>query len=77
LLRTLPLVGITPMMDFARQHYGKDYKPSTRETFRRQTIHQFVQAGVAAYNPDKPDRSVNSPKAVYQILPETLKLLKT
>lgn len=72
-----PLVGITPMMEFARQHYGKEYAPNTRETFRRQTIHQFVQAGIAAYNPDKSDRPVNSPKAVYQILPETLKLLKT
>ena len=72
-----PLVGITPMMDFARKHYRKEYAPNTRETFRRQTIHQFVQAGVATYNPDKPDRPVNSPKAVYQILPETLGLLKT
>lgn len=72
-----PLVGITPMMDFARQHYGKEYAPNTRETFRRQTIHQFVQAGIATYNPDKPDRPVNSPKAAYQILPETLELLKT
>ena len=40
-------------------------------------MHQFVQAGVARYNPDKPDRPVNSPKAVYQISPETLVLLKT
>ena len=72
-----PLIGITPMMEFARQNYGKDYAPSTRETFRRQTIHQFVQAGVATYNPDKPARPVNSPKAVYRILPETLELLKT
>ena len=65
------------MMDFSRKHYGKDYAPNTRETFRRQTIHQFVQAGIALYNPDKPDRPVNSPKAVYQISPETLALLKT
>ena len=72
-----PLVGITPMMDFARKHYRKEYAPNTRETFRRQTIHQFVQAGVATYNPDKPDRPVNSPKAVYRILPETLEFLKT
>ena len=72
-----PLVGITPMMEFARKHYGKDYAPNTRETVRRQTIHQFVQAAVATYNPDKPDRPVNSPKAVYQIMPETLALLKT
>jgi hypothetical protein len=72
-----PLIGITPMMKFSREHYGKGYAPNTRETFRRQTIHQFVQAGIALYNPDRPDRPVNSPKAVYQISPETLPLLKT
>ncbi|MEV2375580.1 BsuBI/PstI family type II restriction endonuclease [Paenibacillus larvae] len=71
-----PLIGITPMMDFSRAHYGKDYAPNTRETFRRQTMHQFVDAGIALYNPDKPDRPVNSPKAVYQIEPETLQLIK-
>jgi hypothetical protein len=71
-----PLVGITPMIEFARLHYGKEYAPNTRETFRRQTIHQFVQAGIATYNPDEPGRPVNSPEAVYQILPETLELLK-
>lgn len=72
-----PLIGITPMMEFSREHYGKDYAPNTRETFRRQTMHQFIEAGVATYNPDKPERPVNSPKAVYQISPETLTLLKT
>lgn len=72
-----PLVGITPIMDWARQHYGKDYAPNTRETFRRQTMHQFCDAGVALYNPDKPDRPVNSPKAVYQIEPAALALLRT
>jgi hypothetical protein len=72
-----PLVGITPMMQFARNHYGKQYAPNTRETFRRQTMHQLVAAGVALYNPDNPTRPVNSPKAVYQIEPETLKLLRT
>ncbi|MBF0621440.1 MAG: hypothetical protein HQL54_05895 [Magnetococcales bacterium] len=71
-----PLKGITPMMDFSRDHYGKAYAPNTRETFRRQTMHQFVDAGIALYNPDEPDRPVNSPKAVYQIEPETLSLLK-
>jgi hypothetical protein len=72
-----PLVGITPMMQFARDHYGKQYAPNTRETFRRQTMHQLVAAGIALYNPDDPARPVNSPKAVYQIEPDTLKLLRT
>ena len=72
-----PLVGITPIMDWAREHYGKEYAPNTRETFRRQSMHQFCDAGVALYNPDKPDLPVNSPKAVYQIEPAALALLRT
>lgn len=72
-----PLVGITPIMDWARKHYGKEYAPNTRETFRRQTMHQFCDAGAALYNPDKPDRPVNSPKAVYQVEPSALALLRT
>ena len=72
-----PLVGITPMMEFARDHYEKLYKPNTRETFRRQTMHQLMAAGIALYNPDNLARPVNSPKAVYQIESDTLKLLRT
>jgi len=72
-----PLMGITPIMDWAREHYGKEYAPNTRETFRRQTMHQFCDAGIALYNPDDPERPVNSPKAVYQIEPAALALLRT
>src|SRR5271169_4763429 len=71
-----PLMGITPIMDWIRNHYKKTYKPNTRETVRRQTMHQFVDAGIALYNPDKPDRPVNSPAAVYQIEPAALALLR-
>ncbi len=71
-----PLVGITPIMDWVREHYGKEYAPNTRETFRRQTMHQFCDAGIALYNPDNHNRPVNSPKAVYQIEPSALALLR-
>jgi adenine-specific DNA-methyltransferase len=71
-----PLMGITPIMEFARDNYGTTYAPNSRETFRRQTMHQFVEAGIALYNPDKPDRPVNSPKAVYQIMPLLLDTLR-
>jgi len=40
-----PLLGITPIMDWVREHYLKDYAPNSRETFRRQTMHQFLDAG--------------------------------
>jgi type II restriction enzyme len=72
-----PLIGITPIMDWAREHYGKAYAPNTRETVRRQTMHQFVDAGIALYNPDNPARPVNSPHAVYQISPAALALLRS
>lgn len=72
-----PLIGITPMMEFALDHYDKKYAPNSRETFRRQTIHQLVAAGIALYNPDDPARPVNSPKAVYQIEADTLALLRS
>lgn len=71
-----PLIGITPMMEFFDKHYGKRYAPNTRETVRRQTVHQFVQAALIVPNPDKPSRPTNSPKAVYQIEPSALKLLR-
>ena len=40
-------------------------------------MHQLVAAGIALYNPDDPARSVNSPKAVYQIESDTLMLLRS
>jgi len=72
-----PLMGITPIMDFIKDRYGKTYAPNTRETIRRQTIHQFVDAGIAVPNPDRPDRPVNSPKWVYQIEPDALELVRS
>ena len=72
-----PLIGITPIMDWIAEHYHRKYAPNTRETIRRQTMHQFVSAGIALYNPDNPNRAVNSPKAVYQIDCFTLDLLRS
>lgn len=72
-----PLMGITPMMDFFYAHYGRKYAPNTRETVRRQTIHQFLDAGIVNINPDDPQRPTNSPHSVYQIEPGLLKLLKS
>jgi hypothetical protein len=71
-----PLMGITPMMEFFAKHYAKQYAPNTRETVRRQTVHQFMQTALIVPNPDRPSRPTNSPKAVYQIEPSALKLLR-
>ena len=71
-----PLIGITPIMGWAKENYDTEYAPNTREAFRRQSMHQFIEAGVCLYNPDKPERPVNSPKAVYQVEPHLLTVLK-
>jgi hypothetical protein len=71
-----PRLGITPMMEYASKQYQKKYAPNTRETFRRQSMHQLVEGGIALYNPDEPERAVNSPNAVYQISPGALKVVK-
>lgn len=70
-----PLIGITEMMNFFETYYGKKYAPNSRETVRRFTVHQFVQAGIVAPNPDTP-RPINSPNYVYQIEPDVLKLIR-
>lgn len=65
------------MLDYFRERYGKTYAPNTREIVRRQTVHQFLDAGLIVINPDEPDRPANSPKAVYQIESSALDLIRT
>ena len=72
-----PLIGITPMMNFFEINYGKKYAPNSRETVRRQTVHQFLQAALIVENPDKPERPINSGKTVYQIDDQALKLIQS
>lgn len=72
-----PLQGVTQMMGFFAEHYGKRYAPNSRETVRRQTLHQFLDAGLVLINPDKPDRPTNSGQTVYQIESSALALLRT
>lgn len=55
------------IMDWLRETYDKPYAPNTRETFRRQVLHQFMQAHIVDYNPDIPDLPTNSPRAHYKL----------
>lgn len=71
LLRTVDIIA------FIRDHYGKSYKPNSRETIRRQTLHQFVDAGLILRNPDDPNRPVNSGSNCYQLSEDALSLLRT
>ncbi len=65
------------IMNFIAQEYGRQYAPNTRETFRRQVLHQLVQAHIADYNPDSPDLPTNSPRAHYAITEAALEVVRT
>lgn len=71
------LIGIHEIMQFIGSNYGLVYAENSRETIRRQTIHQFEQAGLIERNADDPTRPTNSPNTVYSIIPETLKVIKS
>jgi adenine-specific DNA-methyltransferase len=71
-----PLRGVTPIMTFVAEYYGKQWAPNTRETVRRFTLHQFQDAGLVIPNPDKPTRPVNSPAYCYQVPDTMLTLLR-
>jgi type II restriction enzyme len=64
------------VIDYIRERFGKAYAPNTRETFRRQVLHQFVQGHIADYNPFEPDLPTNSPRAHYAITEAALAAVK-
>lgn len=65
------------IMAFCKDVYNREYAPNTRETFRRQVLHQFVQARITDYNPDNPKLPVNSPKAHYALTNEALNVIRS
>lgn len=71
-----PLLRIWDIMGWMRDRYGKDYAANSRETIRRQTIHQFEQARLVDRNPDDPKRPTNSGDTVYQLTEEAGKVLR-
>lgn len=65
------------IMDFIRECYRVRYAPNTRETVRRQVLHQFVLAGIADYNPFDPELPTNSPRAHYAISEAALSAIRS
>lgn len=71
-----PLLRTVDIMAFMRELYGKNYKPNTRETIRRQTLHQFEQARIVDRNPDEPNRPTNSGNTVYRLTDDAATVLR-
>lgn len=72
---TAPLLPTVKIMEFIRTEYSMDYKPNSRETIRRQTLHQFEQARLVDRNRDDPARATNSKDNNYSLNQTILDIL--
>jgi len=72
---TAPLLPTVNIMEFIRNEYDMDYKPNSRETIRRQTLHQFEQARIVDRNRDDPARPTNSKDNNYSLNQPILDIL--
>jgi len=58
---------IHDMLIEMRDRFNKEYAENTRETVRRQVIHQFEQAHIVIRNPDDLTLPTNSPRTHYAL----------
>ncbi len=58
---------IHDILSVIKEKYGREYAENTRETIRRQVLHQFIQAGIVIRNPEDPSLPTNSPRTHYGI----------
>lgn len=72
-----PMRKTTEIMNWIEEQYEVSYAPNTRETIRRFTLHQFIEAGFVVENPDEPSRPINSPKWCYQLTEAAIEVLQT
>jgi hypothetical protein len=71
-----PLLRIWDIMGWMKEKYGKEYAANSRETVRRQTVHQFEQARLIDRNPDDPTRPTNSGETKYQLTEDAARVLR-
>lgn len=64
------------IMDYISIEFEVRYAENSRESFRRQVLHQFVQAGLVLQNPDNPSLPTNSSKNHYRISDEALSVIR-
>ncbi|MBI1880161.1 MAG: restriction endonuclease [Chloroflexi bacterium] len=60
-----------------KERYSREYAENTRETIRRQVIHQFEQAGLVTRNPDDPTLATNSPRTYYALSDAAIRAIRS
>lgn len=69
------LMTVRNILDFIREYYF-NYAENSRETIRRQSLHQFEQASIVIRNLDDPARPTNSSLNNYSLSPQIINILK-
>jgi len=71
------LIRIHDIMIFIKKRYNKAYAENSRETIRRQTLHQFEkEVGIVERNSDDLSRPTNSPNTTWSVTDDALEAIK-
>lgn len=71
-----PRLGVRAILDWIREELDFPIAENTRETYRRQTLHQFRDAGFVVLNEDDPSRATNSSLNNYKLTDEALTVVQ-
>lgn len=69
-------IGVRGLMDWMRNNLDYQIAENSRETIRREVLHQFVAAAFCEHNDDDPNRPTNSSKNVYRVSPNALNVIR-
>lgn len=73
---TSELLTTHQIMDFIKTEYDYEYATNSRESIRKETLHQFEQAGIIMRNRDDLTRATNSSKNNYSLNQEAIDILR-
>jgi hypothetical protein len=69
-------IRIHDILQYLKTEHKRIYAENTRETVRRQVLHQFEQARVVDRNPDDPTLPTNSPRTHYALSIDALAVIR-
>lgn len=71
-----PMLGLRAILDWMRDHLGEPIAENSRESVRRQTLHQFIDGGLVVLNEDDPARATNSSLNNYKLTDAAVEVLQ-
>ncbi|AJM77288.1 BsuBI/PstI family type II restriction endonuclease [Rathayibacter toxicus] len=69
-------LGVRAILDWIREELDFPIAENTRETYRRQVLHQFQDAGFVISNEDDPSRATNSSLNNYKLTDAALTVIR-